>query len=259
MQAVLARIDAVNPVVNAYVTVARESALAAARRATRAAEPEGHGAPAAPRRAGVDQGSVCDQGDSHDVGVAHLQGPRPRRRRPRGPTSQGGRGHRGGQDEHSRVRGRREHVQCGVRRYPQPVESRAHLWRLERRRRGGRGHGHGPRRAGLGPRRLAPSPGGLLRGRRLPHHAGSRPVTSPDAGLGHPRRHRTDRAHGRRRRAHALGDGRPRRPGPALLRGRHEPVHPRGEGALDQGLAGCLDAGSGWADSRGRGGPPRRP
>ena len=36
MQAVLARIDAVNPVVNAYVTVVRESALAAARRATRA-------------------------------------------------------------------------------------------------------------------------------------------------------------------------------------------------------------------------------
>src|SRR6266540_898239 len=34
MQAVLARIDAVNPAVNAYVTVARESALAAARRAT---------------------------------------------------------------------------------------------------------------------------------------------------------------------------------------------------------------------------------
>jgi amidase len=36
MQAVLARIDAVNPAVNAYVTVASESALAAARRATRA-------------------------------------------------------------------------------------------------------------------------------------------------------------------------------------------------------------------------------
>jgi amidase len=35
MQAVLARIDAVNPTVNAYVTVARESALAGARRATR--------------------------------------------------------------------------------------------------------------------------------------------------------------------------------------------------------------------------------
>lgn len=34
MQAVLDRIDTVNPVVNAYVTVARESALAAARRAT---------------------------------------------------------------------------------------------------------------------------------------------------------------------------------------------------------------------------------
>jgi amidase len=36
MQAVLARIDAVNPAVNAYVTVARESALRAARAATRA-------------------------------------------------------------------------------------------------------------------------------------------------------------------------------------------------------------------------------
>jgi amidase len=36
MHAVLARIDAVNPAVNAYVTVARESALAAARAATRA-------------------------------------------------------------------------------------------------------------------------------------------------------------------------------------------------------------------------------
>src|SRR5262252_10144207 len=35
MQAVFARIDEVNPAVNAYVTVARESALAAARRATR--------------------------------------------------------------------------------------------------------------------------------------------------------------------------------------------------------------------------------
>jgi amidase len=36
MRAVLARIDAVNPTVNAYVTVARESALTAAHRATRA-------------------------------------------------------------------------------------------------------------------------------------------------------------------------------------------------------------------------------
>src|SRR5258705_2407990 len=36
MQAVLARIDAVNPRGNAYVTVARETALAAARKATAA-------------------------------------------------------------------------------------------------------------------------------------------------------------------------------------------------------------------------------
>src|SRR2546429_253890 len=36
MRAVLARIDAVNPRVNAYVTVAREAALAAAKKATAA-------------------------------------------------------------------------------------------------------------------------------------------------------------------------------------------------------------------------------
>ncbi len=50
MQAVLARIDAVNPRLNAYVTVARESALAAARKATaalkrRGALPPLHGVP----------------------------------------------------------------------------------------------------------------------------------------------------------------------------------------------------------------------
>jgi amidase len=50
MQAVLARIDAVNPRVNAYVTVAREAALGAARRATaalrrRATLPPLHGVP----------------------------------------------------------------------------------------------------------------------------------------------------------------------------------------------------------------------
>jgi amidase len=50
MQAVLARIDAVNPTLNAYVTVARESALAAARKATAALKRKGtlpplHGVP----------------------------------------------------------------------------------------------------------------------------------------------------------------------------------------------------------------------
>src|SRR5262245_35435652 len=51
MEAVLARIDAVNPAVNAYVTVAHESALAEARRATQALRRRGtplpvlHGVP----------------------------------------------------------------------------------------------------------------------------------------------------------------------------------------------------------------------
>ena len=46
MQAILARIDAVNPTVNAYVTVARESALNEARRATRALSRRGTKLPA---------------------------------------------------------------------------------------------------------------------------------------------------------------------------------------------------------------------
>jgi amidase len=46
MQAILARIDAVNPTVNAYVTVARESALNEARRATRAMSQRGTKLPA---------------------------------------------------------------------------------------------------------------------------------------------------------------------------------------------------------------------
>ena len=45
MQAVLARIDAVNPTVNAYVTVAREQALQAARRATAALKKTGAALP----------------------------------------------------------------------------------------------------------------------------------------------------------------------------------------------------------------------
>ena len=50
MRAVLARIDAVNPRVNAYVTVAREAALAGAKKATAALR---HGA----RRSGRCTGS----------------------------------------------------------------------------------------------------------------------------------------------------------------------------------------------------------
>src|SRR5262249_37164851 len=46
MQAVLARIDAVNPTVNAYVTVSRDSALDKARRATRALGRRGTALPA---------------------------------------------------------------------------------------------------------------------------------------------------------------------------------------------------------------------
>ena len=57
MQAVFARIDAVNPRLNAYVTVAREPALAAAKKAT-AALTQGHGFAGWARPAGVLVGGV---------------------------------------------------------------------------------------------------------------------------------------------------------------------------------------------------------
>ena len=65
----------------------------------------------------------------------------------------------------------RQHLQRGLRRHPQSVESRAHLRRLERRRRGRARHRDGPPRPGLGPRRLAADARRLLRRRRLPHLA----------------------------------------------------------------------------------------
>ena len=76
--------------------------------------------------------------------------------------------HRRRQDQHARVRRRRQHLQRGLRRHPQPVEPRAHLRRLERRRGGGAGHRHGPARPGLGSRRLAAHARRVLRRRRLP-------------------------------------------------------------------------------------------
>ena len=86
--------------------------------------------------------------------------------------------------------------------------------------------GMGPHCPGLGPRWLAPRAGSLLRGRRLPHDAGPDPVTSAGARLGHSRRHRADRAHGRATSRSCCRRWPAPRSGPALLRGRHEPSSP---------------------------------
>ena len=56
--------------------------------------------------------------------------------------------------------------------------------------------GMGPIAQGIGPRRLAADAGGLLRRRRFPPDAGTRPGISPDAGLGHARG-RSDRSRAR--------------------------------------------------------------
>jgi hypothetical protein len=71
MEAVLARIRTVNPTLNAYVTLAEESALEAARRATAALERRVTLATAS-RRPRVHQGPHAHQGPSHDVGLQDL-------------------------------------------------------------------------------------------------------------------------------------------------------------------------------------------
>ena len=101
------------------------------------------------------------------------------------------------------------------------------------------------------------TPAAFLRSGWLPHHARARPHRIPGrwSGTRSGSAGRSSRTVGRRR-SHALGNGRPRRPRSALVRGRHEPVRPRGEDALDQGLADRLDTGSPRAHpGRRRGGP----
>jgi amidase len=194
MLAVLARIGVVNPTVNAYVTVARESALAAGRRATRmlsrkaATLPPLHGVP------GVDQGSICREGHSHDVGIAHLQGPCPHRGRPGRAAAQGGWRHHGGQDEYARVRrpaGTRS-MPCWAPRATPGIRSSAVAAQAAVRR--SRWLGMGPIAEGSdlgGSLRMPVAFCGVVGFRTTPGLVPS----PPHADLGHARREWTHRAH----------------------------------------------------------------
>ena len=259
MQAVLARIDVVNPVVNAYVTVTRESALAAARRATRAlgrkgtALPPLHGVPVSikdlfsTKGIRTTWGSVIYQDhvpDEDDLVVQRLKA------------------------AGAIVVGKTNTPEFGAggNTFNAVFGATRNPWNTALTSGGSSGGAAVAVATGMGPIAQGSDLGGSLRTpaafcgvlgfRTTP---GLVPTHPRAPGLGHPQRDRAAGAHRRRRRPHAFGNGRPRRPRSALVRGRHEPVHPRGEGALDQGLAGRMDTGSARAHPGGRGGGPRGP
>ena len=126
-QAVLDRIERVNPAINAYCTVVAERAMAEAR-AAEAALTRGEPARAAPRRAHVLQGPHGDCRHPHDV---RLEDPRAqcahRRRRSRR-ARPARRRDRPRQDQHAGVRLQGRHRQPGLRAHAQPLE-RSTAWR----------------------------------------------------------------------------------------------------------------------------------
>ena len=257
MQAVFARIDAVNPALNAYVTLARESALAGARKATAAlkrktALPPLHGIPVSIKDLTPTKGIRTTWGSKIFADHVPAEDAITVERLKRAGAIVVGKTN----TPEFGAGGNTFNAVFGPTR--NPVEPRPHLRRLERRRRGGARHGHGAARPGLGHGRLAPHARRLLRRGRLPHEPRPRAPSSAGARLGHDQRDGADGAHGHRHRADAVGARRPGRPRAALLRRRHARVHAGGEGAVGQGLAHRVDAGSGRPDPRRRGGRARR-
>ena len=165
---------------------------------------------APPRPADRDQGPGLHEGHPHHLRLADLRGQRARRRRPDRRAHPRSRRDRHWQDEHPRVRRWVADLQPRVRQDPQPLGSQPHLRRFERRRGDGARQRHAADRRRQRPRRFATQPGQLLRRGRLP--ADSRPgaARASRAGLGRPRRARTDGANRRRRGAPVLGHRRAR-------------------------------------------------
>ena len=120
MKAVLARIERVNPSLNAYCTVAAEQALAAARRATAALGKRGavlgplHGMPVGIKDLTPTKGMRTTWGSkvyAHNVPNENCLGRR---------AAEGRRRDHRRQDQHAGVRRGRQHLQRGLRRDPNP-------------------------------------------------------------------------------------------------------------------------------------------
>ena len=87
------------------------------------------------------------------------------------------------------------------------------------------------------PRRLAPQPGGVLQRRRVPPDARPGAVVAVRRSVARPLGRRSDGAHGRRRRAAALGDGRARPARADLDRRSRAQVFPRGSTPMSPACA----------------------
>ena len=209
MQAHLARIEAVNPLLNAIVTLDAELGLreaAAADAALGRGEAPGplHGLPMAIKDLEDTEGMRTTYGSpiyrdhvptADTLMVARLRARRRHRRR---------------QDQHARVRRRLADLQPRLRHDPQPVRPRAHAGRQQRRR-GRRGRQrHAPVRRRVGSRREHPQPRVLLQPRRAAHRSRARAGGAVGQRVEPDGRPRAAGAQRRGRRAAAAGDGRPR-------------------------------------------------
>ena len=178
MAAHLARIERVNPKVNAIVTLVAERAMADAARADEQLAARRRGGRAS-RAAGRAQGSRGHGRHPHDARLAVLS-----RQRADDATRSSSRGIRAAgadharQDEHAGVRRRVADVQHGLRRDAQSVRPDEDVRRQQRRRGGGAGLRHGADRRRQRHRRVASQSGGLLQRRRLPAVAGPRAAAS---------------------------------------------------------------------------------
>ena len=205
VEATLRRVEEKNGEINAVVTLDPLALDEAAALDERLAPRRAGGS--ASRPAGRHQGRDAGGRAAHHLRLTALRRSRAGRGRRGGAPPARGRRDRPGQDQHSRVRDRGQHLERGVRSHPQPVEPGAQRRRLDRRRR--RRARDRDDRAGRGhrPRWLAAHTRGVLRRRR------SAPVARAGADLarrlsvGHAAGDRSDRAPRRRRGAGAAGDG----------------------------------------------------
>ena len=209
MKALLERIDALDPQLNAFIRLDGEAALQAAK-AAEAEATRGPAARAAARRAGRHQGHHRRRRPADDLPFQDPAGqPRDRRRRLRRKAARRRRD-RGRQALDARIRDRRAELRPAVAAGAQSVEPRPSSRRLVVGLGLGRVGRPVPDGAGQRHRRQRAQSGELLRHRRP--EADLRPGVAARRlpALLHPRPYRADDAHGRRQRADAGGDRRPR-------------------------------------------------